>query len=152
MRTYLLLMAVAGVAVSFDRLVTVPSDERASPVAHQQVAQNAGPLPTAAVNPRLGAPPAGGHLGSNPDVAPGATRGSAAGRNVDNAVDAGSQAISPGAPGARLGPMNGNRLGVPPGETVPPPAGVAPAPGAGAVPAPGGAVGAPPVAPAAPGR
>jgi hypothetical protein len=131
-----MLTAVAVLATSFDRLVTTPSSDVAAGTA---LAQNAGPLPTAAVNPGLGAPPPGGHLGDTPAGAVGGARRANGG------------VAAPADPAARLGTMNENRLPAPAtgpnavGGIPPAPAGAVPPAAAGAVAPPAaGAVGAPP--------
>lgn len=136
MRTDLMLIAVAALATSFDRVVKTPSTD---PDTRVLLAQNVGPLPTPALNPRLGAPPPGGHLGE--------TGRAAAGAHAD-AVP-GSVTV-PADPAGRVGAMTGDRLGAPPtdaiapqgaGRIAPPAAGAVPPPAAGAVqPPPGSAV------------
>ena len=130
MRSDLVLLFVAGLAlVQFDH-------EHDGPM---QLAQT-GPLPTSVVNPRLGAPPPGGHLGET---------GSATG------VLPPAGNVVPGDRTARLGVMNGDRLGAPPVNALPNlPGAVVPPPAMGAVPPPAAAV-PPPAAgavPAAPTR
>jgi len=51
MRTALMLLAVAMLGASFDRVVATPSADVA---AEMRLAQNVGPLPTPAVDPGLG--------------------------------------------------------------------------------------------------
>jgi hypothetical protein len=130
MRTAIMLTAVAVLATSFDRFVTTPSSDVAAGTA---LAQNAGPLPTAAVNPGLGAPPPGGHLGDAPAGAAGG-----AGR-VSGGV------VAPADPAARLGTLNENRLPAPATGALPNAVGAVPPAAAGAVAPPAaGAVGVPP--------
>ena len=122
MRGDLILLLVAGLAlVQFDH-------EHDGPV---QLAQT-GPLPTSVVNPGLGAPPPGGHLGET---------GRATGVLPPNGD------VVPGNAAPRVGTLNADRVGAPPVNAVPnPPIGAVPPPAMGAVPPP--AVGAVPAAPA----
>ena len=99
MRVGLLMIAFAALIVSLD------AREDARPM---RLAQS-GPLPTAALNPRLGTAPPGGHLGETMRQ-PGAV-----------APDVGAVPVDP------------TRLGQPPVNAIPNPAGAA----AGAVPPPG---------------
>jgi hypothetical protein len=130
MRSDLVLLFVAGLAlVQFDH-------EHDSPM---QLVQT-GPLPTSVVNPGLGAPPPGGHLGET-------------GRATGVLPPAGN--VVQGAQGnaaARTGTLNADHVGTPPVNAVPnapsaavpppavravppPPVGAVPPPAAGAVPA-----------------
>jgi hypothetical protein len=129
MRTPILLLTVAMFAVCFDRLVTAPSTDVA-------MAQNAGPVPTAVVNPRLGAPPPGGHLEGRAGSALGENNGGALGNRPGSALDRGADTVTdPALPGGRLGTMNDGRLGAPPVGAIPnAPTGATAPPAAGAVP------------------
>jgi hypothetical protein len=159
MRTPVMLLVVAMLAVSFDWWVTPPSADVA-------LAQT-GPVPTPAVNPRLGAPPPGGNLEGRAATRLGesaagrvGTTGNALGDRAGSALDrtgsaldsgAGGTTADPALPGGRLGTVNEGRVGAPMTGTIPNPAAGAPAAG-GAVPPPAaGAVGAQPGA-AAPAR
>lgn len=123
MRVGLLMMAFAALVVSIDaRDETRPA----------RLAQS-GPLPTAAVNPRLGAPPPGGRLGE-PIPQPGAV-----------APDVGAVPVDP----TRVGQPPANPVGRPPVDAVGrPPVNAVPPPAAGAVPPATGA--APPTGAVAP--
>ncbi len=148
MRTPVMLLVVAMLAVSFDWIVTPPSADVA-------LAQNVGPVPTPALNPRLGAPPPGGHLegraatrlGEGGTGRVGGT-GGAVGERAGSALDtpAGGTAVDPALPGGRLGTVNDGRLGAPPvGAVANPRAGAGAPPAAGAIgPPAAGAVGAQP--------
>lgn len=127
MRTILLLAAVAALAMTFDRFVTTPSGQPGG----EALAQNAGPLPTAAVNPGLGAPPPGGHLGDTPAGAAGGT------------IRAPGGMTAPANARAPVGTMPDDRLGVPGTGAVanPPAAAVPPAPARAVAPPASGAVG-----------
>ncbi len=82
-----------------------------------QLAQT-GPVPTSVVNPRLGAPPSGGHLGA---TTAGGVRPPASAGDPGHAAD-------------RVGAMNGGHLGGPAGNAPSdPPAGAVPPPATGAV-------------------
>jgi hypothetical protein len=90
-----------------------------------QLAQT-GPLPTSVVNPGLGAPPPGGHLGET-------------GRATGVVPQAGDAVQGNAA--ARVGTLNADHVGVPPVNPVPNPPGAAvPPPALGAVPPAIGAV------------
>jgi hypothetical protein len=128
MRSDLVFLFVAGLAlVQFDH-------EHDGPM---RLAQT-GPLPTSALNPRLGVAPPGGHLGDTgraTGVLPPAG---------DVVQGAGSNAA------ARTGTLNADHVGTPPVHAVPNPPGAAvPPPATGAVPPPMGAV-PPPAAHAVP--
>ncbi len=128
MRTPMLLLAVAMLAVCFERMVTPPSDDVA-------LAQNTGAVATPALNPRLGAPPPGGHLEGRAGSALGENTGGALGHRPGSGLDADGAGGAPALPGGRLGTVNGRRLGGPPGgapASVPPAAGVVLPPAAGA--------------------
>ena len=141
MRTPLMLLVVAMLAVSFDWILTPPSADIA-------LAQNVGPVPTPALNPRLGAPPPGGNLegraaarlGEAGAGRVGAT-GGALGDRAGSALDTGAERTTadPALPGGRLGTVNDGRVGAPPagaGAVVPDTGGAVPPPAAGAVGAP----------------
>jgi hypothetical protein len=110
MRGDLILLFVAGLAlVQFDH-------EHDGPM---QLAQT-GPLPTSVVNPGLGAPPPGGHLGET-------------GRATGVVPPAGD--VVQGNAAARVGTLNADHLGTPPVNAVPnPPVAAVPPPAMGAVP------------------
>lgn len=136
MRTPIILLGVAMLAVSFDRLVTTPS-------ADVVLAQNVGPLPTPALNPRLGGPPPGGNLDGNAasrlgegDTGRLGQAGGALGDRAGSALDAAATgtAADPALPGGRLGaPPAGTGSGAAVGGVAPPAAGAVPPPAAGAV-------------------
>jgi hypothetical protein len=127
MRVDLVLLGVGALVVGFEALVPSPSD---APRREQRVAQIAGPLPTSALNPRLGSAPPGGRPGSRVDPV-------GIVRRPDGTVIAD--------PAGRLPPMNEGRLGAPPARAVPPAAVGAVPPAAGSVPPPAaGAVQPPP--------
>jgi hypothetical protein len=150
MRTPVMLLVVAMLAVSFDWWVTPPSADLA-------LAQT-GPVPTPALNPRLGAPPPGGNLENRAASRLGEAGADRLGGTAGALGDRAGSALDTGAggtgadsvvPGGRLGTMNDGRVGAPTTGAIPNPAAGAP-PAAGAVPPPAaGAVGAQPgVAPA----
>jgi collagen type IV alpha len=138
MRTVLILVAVALIGTGAGYLVPVSNAD--DPPA-MRLAQGVGPLPSPAVNPRLGeerrftapavAPP---DAAADPAAATGARDGVVAG----------------GAAAARAGTVNEGHLGSPPLDAVPnPPAGAVPPPPAGAVaPPPAGGTNVAPGAPA----
>jgi hypothetical protein len=137
MRTVLTLLGVAMIGVGAGQLV--PSARADGPPAIR-LAQGVGPLPSPAVNPRLGeerrftAP-------AVPDVA------------TDPAAATGSRdGVVPGNPAGRVGTIDAGHVGAPPVNAVPnPPAGAVPPPPLGAVPPPAaGAPGTTYVAPGAP--
>ena len=140
MRTVLILIAVASIGTGAGYLVP-PSRADAPPAV--QLAQGVGPLPSPAVNPRLGEE----RRFTAPAVAPPdpATDPAAATGARDGVVPG-------GAPAARVGTVNEGHIGSPPLDAVPnPPAGAVPPPPAGAVPPPpGSAAGTANVAPGAP--
>jgi hypothetical protein len=125
-----MLLALVVTATSFDRVVGLPS-------ANVVLAQNVGPVPTPALNPRLGAPPPGGHLGERAGNEFKAQPGSP---GVEGDAGVATRLGNPAAGG--LGTMNGDRLGAPPVGAVPnAAAGAVAPPAAGAVaPPPAGAV------------
>ncbi len=125
MRADFVLMGVAALAIGFEAFVPTPSEE----LRGERVAQIAGPLPTPALNPRLGSDPPGGRPGSRVDPA-------GVVRRPDGTVVAD--------PAGRLVPMNEGRLGAPPAGAVPPAAAHAVPPAAGAVQPPPGSNVAPP--------
>jgi hypothetical protein len=138
MRTVLMLIAVAVIGVAAGQLVPASNADDPAPLV---LAQGAGPLPSPAVNPRLGEE----RRFTAPVVPPdAATDPAAAARGRDGVV--------PANPAGRLGTVDEGRLGAPPLNAVPnPPAGAVPAPPAGAVPpTTGGAAGTTNVAPGAP--
>ncbi len=117
MRTDLMLLAVAMVGASFDRVVATPSADVA---AGMLLAQNSAPLATPAINPRLGSAPPGGHLPGSVESA----REEAQARRAAplEGADAGGAAVDgsavPANPAGRLGTINENRLGAPPNGAV----------------------------------
>ena len=136
MRTVLILIAVASIGAGAGYPAASSSAE------DLQLAQGVGPLPSPAVNPRLGeerrftapamAPP---DAATDPAAATGARDG----------------VVPGGAAAARAGTVNEGHIGSPPLNAVPnPPAGAVPPPPAGAVPPPGSAAGTTNVAPGAP--
>jgi hypothetical protein len=151
MRTDLLLIA-AALAVSASSFVTTPNADQA--LEGDRSAQAVGPLPSPALNPRLGTDPPGGSLRDR-GAGPGTTGRPVdpvdprpADRRVDPAeVPGGRDGVVPANPAGRLGTMDGGHLGAPPANAVPDaPVGAVPPPPTGAVPPPPG----PNVAPQAP--
>jgi hypothetical protein len=140
MRTDLMLIAVAALATSAGALVPTPSADQA--LEGDRSAQAVGPLPSPAVNPRLGTEPPGGSLrdrGAGPGTtgrAPDPVDPRPADRRVDPAeVPGGRDGVVPANPAGRVGTIDGGHLGAPAVNAVPDaPAGAVPPPPTGAVP------------------
>jgi hypothetical protein len=117
MRAALMLIAVAALGVSFDKLVTLPSEDVGAE--HGMRLAQSGPIPTAAVNPRLGSAPPGGHLGNTTGVSPlqpqaAAGAAQAPANGIDPADTArGRDATLPGNPAGRIGTIDGAHTGGP---------------------------------------